>query len=326
MSCTSPITAYRSKDGVKQYRKTGKWPIVFNWKNGITSHEVKIPCGKCISCKLELSRQWAVRLVNEAQLNEDNTFITLTYSDEHFPNNKSISKITIQKLIKRLRKKYQPKKIRYYLCGEYGEKYSRPHYHICLFNHDFADKQLTEKSGEGFEQYESQDLQKLWKYGRSRIGDLNWETAAYIARYVTKKITGEMADDHYNQGFSITRNKAYTRTPEFALMSRGLGKEWYMKYKSDIIGADKIIIRDNLQVKPPRYYNTLSEKEDWIEYNIRKKKRRSKIVERDFTILDKLAKTRQILHDRKKRSLENANMLHKRYKSKELSQTILNRK
>ena len=97
----------------------------------------KIPCRNCVGCRLEHSRQWAMRCTHEAQLHSDNCFITLTYDNAHLPSDFSLDKKHFSDFMKRYRKKFGPN-IRYFHCGEYGSKFGRPHYHACIFNHDFS--------------------------------------------------------------------------------------------------------------------------------------------------------------------------------------------
>jgi hypothetical protein len=133
MPCYFPITAWRSKDGKNE---AGKWPVVFKPTAGYLDKELKLPCGRCIGCRLERSRQWAVRCVHEASLHEKNCFITLTYSPENLPKDGSLDVSHFQKFMKRFRKRFGPG-IRFFHCGEYGESLSRPHYHACIFGFDF---------------------------------------------------------------------------------------------------------------------------------------------------------------------------------------------
>lgn len=302
MACTRPITAWRSKLG--KNKKNGSWPIVFNKSEGYIDKELTLPCGKCIECKLERSRQWAARCELEAQTNKENCFLTLTYNNENLPKDNSISKKEVQKFIKRLRKKIN-KKVKYFACGEYGEKLSRPHYHICLFGYDFQDKYKM-KTDNRFKSpfstykgdtqlYRSETLEKIWKKGYASIGKLTYESAAYVARYVTKKIGGEKAEQYY-------KNKQ----PEFALMSKkpGIGYEWYKKFKNDVISTDKVIIRKGLTVKVPRYYDKYIQEEDPDDFMKRKAERRKKIEEKDYEELNRLDKVSIIKQKKRIRSLE----------------------
>ena len=160
MACYHPQTVYRSKDGPNQ--KTGKWPIVFNKSQGIHNLTLEIPCGKCIGCRLERSRQWAIRCVHEASMYNDNRFVTLTYNDENLDKKGSLDKRDFVLFMKRLRKEFEDeRKIRFFHCAEYGEickhcqkhktvctcgnytaALGRPHHHAILFNVKFTDETL----------------------------------------------------------------------------------------------------------------------------------------------------------------------------------------
>nr|WAE43466.1 MAG: replication initiator protein [Microviridae sp.] len=273
MPCYNPLTAWQSPQ-----KGLAKRPLHFQKIQGYT--EIQIPCGQCIGCKLERSRQWAVRCVFEASMHEENSFLTLTFNDENLPHDKSLNKKTMQLFIKKLRKNISVaakkkqitnKKIKYYLCGEYGEvckncgksklkcicnnyqpTLGRPHYHVCLFNHDFPDKTyLTTQNKVDY--FISEELERLWPYGFHTIGELNFETAAYTARYCTKKITGNKSRNHYGG-----------KRPEFVAMSLkpAIGSSWFETYKSDVLSTDKIIIRNGLTCKPPKYYDILTARKD----------------------------------------------------------------
>jgi len=165
--------------------------------------------------------------------------------------------------------------LRYYYAGEYGEKYRRPHYHACLFGVDFNDKKLIETTDAGFNLYESATLNKLWPHGRHKIGELNWETAAYTARYIMKKINGDRKKKHY-EVTDYDTGEIITLLPEYNDMSRehGIGKQWYDKYKHDFYKqkTSAIIIRGH-KTKPPRYYDKLHER-DFPEHHRAIKKAR----------------------------------------------------
>lgn len=143
MPCYFPMQGFRSKT----LTDNGKRKIVFSKNQGFEDLPVTLPCGQCIGCRLEHSRQWAIRCLHEASLHEHNCFLTLTFDDEHLPKSESLDVRDLQLFMKRLRKEYG-KGIRFYACGEYGEKYYRPHYHLCLFNHDFHDKYLWKMSND----------------------------------------------------------------------------------------------------------------------------------------------------------------------------------
>lgn len=254
MPCYHPLKGWRSKT----VEPSGKRKIIFNASEAWVDVPIIVPCGQCIGCRLERSRQWAVRCVHEASLYEANSFITLTYSDKHMPKNGSLSRgkrSHFQLFMKRLRKKNTGKKIRFFHCGEYGEKLGRPHYHAILFNHEFEDKVLHSEHNES-KLYVSKDLEKIWGKGFCIIGDVTFESAAYVARYVVKKINGARAKAHYKE-----------RAQEYTTMSRrpGIGKKWFERYIRDIYPDDFVIMRGK-KMRPPRYYDVMLERDYAEEY------------------------------------------------------------
>ena len=238
-------------------RADGK-TIVFNPTYGWIDRPLTIPCGQCVGCRLERSRQWAVRCVHEASLHEDNCFITLTYNNESLPEDGSLNKKHFQDFMKRLRKKYKNKKIRYYHCGEYGDKNFRPHYHAIIFGLEFDDQKLfTVNNGEKL--YTSEKLEKLWPFGFSTIGTVTFESAAYVARYVMKKVNGKNAKNHYERVDSNT-GEIYILVPEYNTMSRrpGIAAGWFDKYKDDVYPSDNIHLREKT-FRPPKFYDKMYE-------------------------------------------------------------------
>ncbi|QXP07989.1 MAG: replication initiator protein [Arizlama microvirus] len=253
MPCYHPIHGYRSK----LVNESGKRSIVFNSKRGYIDLPVSIPCGQCIGCRLERSRQWAIRISHEAQLYEKNCFITLTYSEQNLPDNKSLHLPDFQLFMKRLRKKFGSN-IRFFHCGEYGEKFSRPHYHACIFNHDFSDKKFKSER-RGFPVFSSETLDSLWGKGLTEIGSLTFQSAAYCARYITKKITGPFAEQHYTSvifDLSGRHGEILERAPEYVTMSRnkGIGHKWLAKFQSDVYPDDFVVINGK-KMRPPKYYD-----------------------------------------------------------------------
>lgn len=266
MPCYKPLKGWRSRDKTEN----GKRSIVFNSNYGYLDMPVDVPCGQCIGCRLERSRQWAIRCVHEASLHSENCFITLTYNDQNLPAYNSLSKVDFQKFFKRLRRKYPEKKIRYFHCGEYGSKFQRPHYHAIIFGFDFDDKYHW-STHKGQKYYRSKTLEELWnEKGYCIIGDVTFESAAYVARYITKKQTGKGASEHYeirdkdgNPVYDRQTGEIYHRTPEYTTMSRrpGIAKEWYDKFKDDVFPNDYVVLRGK-EMRPPKYY----EKQFEIEY------------------------------------------------------------
>lgn len=208
--------------------------------------QVSVPCGQCIGCRLERSRQWAIRCVHEQQLHEQNCFLTLTFNDQHLNPSSSLVKSDFQLFMKRLRKYLGETKIRYFHCGEYGELLKRPHHHAILFGYDFPDKEIHSCRDDVL-LYTSKTLEQLWGMGFCTIGEANFETAAYVARYIMKKVTGKNAATFYQD-----------RIPPYNTMSRrpGIASAWFNKFKSDVYPDDFIVIRNQIVCKPPKYYDT----------------------------------------------------------------------
>lgn len=224
----------------------------------IEGYQIKIPCGRCIGCRLDYSRHWAIRSYHEAFMHNANCFVTLTFNDKYLPNDNSVHKDFIQRWLKRFRK-YYGDGIRYMLCGEYGSKKGRPHYHLVLYGFDFDDKYVySERRGNLY--YRSPSLEKIWTLpgcsesaGFSVIGECTFESSAYVARYVTKKVFGSSSKKHYSG-----------REPEFMLMSRmpGLGNEFFNRYYHDMFNTGFVLLPNKFKAPIPRYYVSLLEKTD----------------------------------------------------------------
>lgn len=193
---------------------------------------------------------------------EHNSFITLTYDDKHLPPDYSVHKKTFQTFIRALRDSTSNKKIRYFACGEYGDENLRPHYHALLFNHSFKDQLFFKNSKSREKIYTSTTLNKIWSYGNSYIGTCTYRSAAYIARYVIKKIGGDLADEHYTRIHPLSGNLVRVN-PEFALQSRrpGLGHAWLQKFKGDIYPSDFIVVDEKRHPVPRFYTRKLLEEE-----------------------------------------------------------------
>lgn len=299
MSCYHPLKAYEIL-GVKS--PTGKKTIVFRLEatQGKPYAPLDLPCGQCIGCRTETARQWAVRCVHEASMYEPfNCFITLTYNDEHLPEGGSLTRgrnSDFSKFIRRLRREYKgeyyvekpggsvSKDIRYYQCGEYGDELQRPHHHALLFNFDFDDR-VYFKTENGYNLYTSDKLDELWTdyYGEpmgfATVGDVTYETAAYVARYVHKKITGKRRWTHYQSSEYRVDNETGEihgmLEPEHQTMSRrpGIGKGWISSFAGDIYPKDYTTINGK-RLRPPRYYDAVFDISDPEAFRRVKEKRK----------------------------------------------------
>lgn len=262
MPCFHPLLAWYAK-GVNP---TGKRSLTFKESNAYDGPDEKykvrleVPCGQCIGCRLDRSRNWAIRCLHEASLYENNCFITLTYDNDHLPSDLSLNKKDLQKFFKRLRRYLDHHEnslpIRYFACGEYGDSTNRAHYHACVFNYSFPDRELWSVR-DGIRLYTSETLNTIWGKGYCVIGDVTFDSAAYVARYVMKKQTGKQSKLKY-QFVDDSTGEIHQVEPEFNLMSRrpGIGREWFEKFKGDCYPKDFINVNGK-EVKPPKYYDRL---------------------------------------------------------------------
>jgi len=185
--------------------------------------------------------------MHEAKLHKRNCFVTLTLREPQ----ESLDHSQWQLFAKRVRRKMGP--FRFYMAGEYGEERGRPHFHALLFGLDFDDKEYLGKSPGGSKLFVSDSLSELWGLGHTSIGDVTFESAAYVARYVMKKVTGDAAAEHYG-----------ARVPEYCRCStggrsglRGIGFGWFEKFgKSDVVPDGSVLI-NGVRAAAPRYYRKL---------------------------------------------------------------------
>lgn len=240
MACTSPLKGYRLPGGG------------ISFKPSLTALcSVTIPCGQCVDCKVERSRQWAVRCMHENQMHDASSSVTLTYSDDHITSDWSLYYRHFQLFMKRLRK-YLGKPVRFYMCGEYGGQTGRPHYHAILFGAWFGDRVFYKNSPSGLPLYKSKILEDLWQLGECLIGDVTFESAAYIARYCIKGFAGQEWILDPDTGEMYERPREFTRMS----LKPGIGVSWFSRYRAEVYPHDRVVLRGK-EMKPPRAYDRL---------------------------------------------------------------------
>lgn len=192
--------------------------------------------------------------MHEASLHELSSFVTLTYDDEHCPRRGLVYR-DFQLFMKRLRRRLG--RTRFYMCGEYGERTGRPHFHSILFGRWFPDRYYWRKSESGHEVFRSPVLEELWTAGNSEIGSVTFESAQYVAGYVHKKVYGQDADAHYSRVDPDT-GEIYQVMPEFSRMSLrpGIGADWFKQFRGDVFPHDYVVM-EGRKVRPPKYYAKL---------------------------------------------------------------------
>lgn len=280
MACFRPLKAYRAPGG----------GVVFDSKKGFGDRPLELPCGQCIGCRVERSRQWAIRCVHEAQLHKANCFLTLTYDQVNVPRDGSLRVRDWQLFAKRLRKAAGP--FRFFQCGEYGELNKRPHFHAAVFGLDFASDRVEIKQTGGGTLYMSPLLTRIWSNGQAVIGDLTYESAAYIARYVVGKMTGDAAAVEYCRYDSATGESWQVRPP-FVTMSRnpGIASDWFEKFRGDVYPSDEVVHKGR-RFRPPRFYDS---KLDQVELDVLKAKRRAKVARRSSELTPERLEVRELV-------------------------------
>lgn len=251
MACYTPIKAYYDPEGNVKLGESQESNTLF------------LPCSKCIGCRNDLTKDWAVRCYHESQMHDYNCVLTLTFNEDNLNSEATLVKDDIVNFVKRLRAYISRseelriknphlynKKISYLYCGEYGHKFNRLHYHIIIFGFDFPDKKYLKDSESGDELCTSKILDTLWPYGFSTIGKMSMASAMYCASYVTKYVSNAEKMSVYTN-----METGEFRQPEFGQASRrpAIGLNWFKKYFTDLTAHNCVIIT-NQKYRIPRYY------------------------------------------------------------------------
>lgn len=239
MPCRSPLQGYKNPDGSVTFGER---------KNSLGRFGLlTFRCGVCRDCRLYRAREWAIRCYHEASLHSESCVLTLTFAKD--PG--TVRKKDLQLFFKRMRK--HGLSFRYFAVGEYGENFTRPHYHVILFGKDFReDRYPWKRSKKGILLYRSPTIEKHWTLGHSDVSDMSMEAAGYCARYTMKKIQGDLADEHYVREFHGVEIPV---NPEFMVCSKNpaLGLGWIQKYWDEVFPLDHVIYKGK-ECPVPRYY------------------------------------------------------------------------
>ncbi|WNK13203.1 MAG: replication initiator protein [Microvirus sp.] len=190
-----------------------------------------VPCGSCLHCRIQRSREWAIRCLHELDSWESAQFVTLTYDEANLPKEQTLIVKDLQNFYKKLRKDLdlEGRKIKHFSCGEYGEKYGRPHYHAIVYGVSPLDKKL---------------LQENWGKGKIKLGSVNYDSCRYVADYLLKKVTGKGELEKYG-----------VRKPPFRIMSNGLGLD-YIKRERERLIENLSFTNRGIRMGLPRYYRS----------------------------------------------------------------------
>lgn len=288
MACFYPMVAHHTPGDYTIRGKKAYKIMRFGNPDRLGPNDILVPCGKCVGCRLEYSRQWANRCMLELQYHDSAYFVTLTYDDYHVPRSyyadpetgEAQASLTLDKrdwqlFMKRLRKAHPDDKIRFFMCGEYGPNTFRPHYHAIIFGLHLDDLVPWSKSDQGYQYYRSQSLERAWSVkttfdgldgetcatplapiGYALVGEVTWETCAYTARYIMKKLNGPEAQ--FYSDFNLQ--------PPFVLMSRkpGIARQYYDEHP-DMYDYDYINLKTDKggrKIRPPRYFDNLFDQDN----------------------------------------------------------------
>lgn len=249
--CSKPLTAFRRQEGKITFSPPGE--------------EITLPCGQCILCRLNKASQMAIRMVHEQTLHDHSEFLTLTYDDDHLPEDYALRPEDMTAFFKRLRQQLvrdEKEKIRYVYSGEYGEKGGRPHYHAIVFGLETPEKESIKSNNRGDLLYQSEWMDNIWRNGQVIIGNVTERSCRYVASYTIKDAKTQSYKDDWAAIHPITGKVINQRPRPFARYSNkpGIGKEWWDKWKKDLWPTDQLIIKRNGQYIPapiPQYYFAL---------------------------------------------------------------------
>lgn len=284
MTCYNPLRAFWTGEytaaGKKEYIVgkdvdhiefyNGSWHKVFSkeiFKARPIRDYIEIPCGQCIGCKLDYAKSWADRCVMELDYHENNYFLTLTYDDEHLKYGyreddqtgeifeyPTLAYDDVTLFIKRLRKNKKLEDFRYYYCGEYGEKFDRPHYHMIAYGLPVSDFKFYKRTEQGDILYTSDELSSIWQNGYVVVGEVTWKSCRYVAGYVQKKAYSTEAFLQYDLT-GRERPKTHMSTKP------AIGKRFYLDHRDELYKLDHITIK-GIEIRPNRYFDKLLDIDD----------------------------------------------------------------
>lgn len=258
----------------RELEKTDR--ILYHFKKYIDDLQL-IPCGQCMECRIKKSKDLAQRALAESLCHEENYFLTLTYDDEHLPIRNCVSRLTgdvgvysylerehLDKFVKDLRRwidyHCDGSTFMCFPCGEYGSETGRAHFHAILFGIPLAKYGNIEVvkdvhfNGRTYSYLTSPVIEKIWGKGFITLAEVNYETCAYVSRYVTKKMIGR-SEDEYQYLCSELGVPPQPREFHGAPKRPGMGLRFYQEHKDEIYKLDEIILPGGKKLQPCEYYD-----------------------------------------------------------------------
>jgi hypothetical protein len=243
VACFHPLEAFQLDDGKVVFTERPRGGVGLR-------RSLWLPCGKCVGCRSQRARAWALRCMHEASLYDFNSFVTLTYDDAHVPL--SLDYSHFQLFMRYIRRAFGP--VRFFMCGEYGDLNRRPHFHCILFGLTFSDGVVC-----GSNIKSSVSLSKCWKYGFASFGDVTFQSAGYVSRYCVKRVDGVISSIYYTR-LDQSTGELVPVLPEFGRMSLkpGIGYRWFQKFWREVyVARDGVVMPGGNVSPPPRYYDKL---------------------------------------------------------------------
>ena len=230
--------------------------------NGDLRKTIEVPCGHCVACRIARSREWAVRLLHESEFWDDYCFVTLTYSDENLVSPSLVPR-DLTLFFKKLRRDLGERKIKYFACGEYGDRFGRPHYHAIIFGLGTPDTKL---------------IQQNWNKGYVKVGTLTYQSCRYVAGYVQKKLYGKDSKYYEDNGL----------VPPFSRCSKGLGLDYVDKYWNKLYSMGRVTV-GGVPMALPRYYTKKLDFDKYLIYDPSiEQKEYDDFLDRNKTIVSEL--------------------------------------
>lgn len=262
MACFRPIPAYRTSGGEVVFSELARYDIV---------ESMQLRCEHCDGCKADYSSMWASRAMHEKKMHRESMFVTLTFNADNLPYRGQLEYSTFQKWMRRMRKEFK-EKLRFFMCGEYGDLNGRPHFHAIVYGLWPEDAEPWRKNDVGDQLYRSPLLEKLWPYGHVEFGQVTYESCRYVAGYVAKKFYGDEGKYKYKRFDELGE---YDLVPPFTHMSLkpGIGAQWLDKFWSDVFPAGELVEAGGLKRKLPRYYEKRLKRRDPDAYEALKMRR-----------------------------------------------------
>lgn len=246
MACYHPLDGYRLESG----------GVRIGFEPEGSRELLRIPCGRCLGCRMDYASSWALRLQHEAACWDESIFVTLTYDDECLPWHRGLVISDLQRFLKRFRKEIPGDQeapdgrspVRFFAAGEYGSTTDRPHWHVALFN-----ARLPGWRG----QSESDALSRLWPAGMHTVSRFSSGRAGYLAGYCVKKVRGRVERERRYGAVNPVTGEWFERRPEFAVMSRrpGIGRYWFDRYRCDL-ERGFVIEAGGVKRRLPRFYKS----------------------------------------------------------------------